>query len=142
MKPLRLLLFGWLLIVVSFLAAADDIDAQIEAIRKAPPHLRYKLMNRFKQKIVQMRERQRIEAIKKLQRVTRSKRSRDVIREVRRKSQNQRRLRENKRGKKALAEHAIERHIENTIEDRIVSQIEENANDIIEEECEEKYDDD
>ena len=44
----------------------ESIDAQIEAIRKAPPQERFKLMNRLKRQLVQMNQKQRSEAIAKL----------------------------------------------------------------------------
>lgn len=58
------------IIMIIFLASiawsAPSIDAQIEAIKKAPPKERFRLMNRLKRQLVQMNQKQRSEAIAKL----------------------------------------------------------------------------
>ncbi|MCF6206960.1 MAG: hypothetical protein L3J47_08750 [Sulfurovum sp.] len=66
----------------SLILYANSIDAQIEAIRKAPVQERFKLMNAFKRQIINMQHQERIEAIKKLKFITKSRRSQKVIREV------------------------------------------------------------
>jgi len=65
---MRVLFF--ILIPISIFA---DIDAEIEAIQKAPAKERYKLMNRFKNKILKMRQKERLEALKIVQRKTKTK---------------------------------------------------------------------
>ena len=55
-----------------FIPLFGDIDSQIEAIQHAPVEERFKLMNAFKKKIVQMKETERIEAISQLQSITQS----------------------------------------------------------------------
>lgn len=60
-----------------------NIDAQIEAIQKAPVEERFKLMNAFKQEIVQMQEKERIDAMSKLQSITRSKHANKAFKELR-----------------------------------------------------------
>ncbi len=62
-----------LLILLIPLVLWSDIDAQIEAIQKAPIQERYKLMNAFKNKIIKMREEERLQALKKLQKKTKTK---------------------------------------------------------------------
>ncbi len=44
----------------------NNIDAQIEAIKKAEPNKRVQLMNRFKQQLMQMNAEQREEALSKM----------------------------------------------------------------------------
>ena len=62
-----------LLILLIPLVLWGDIDAQIEAIQQAPIQERYKLMNAFKNKIIKMREEERLQALKKLQSKTKTK---------------------------------------------------------------------
>lgn len=62
-----------LLILFLPLLLLGDIDAQIEAIQQAPIQERYKLMNAFKNKIIKMREEERLQALKKLQKKTKTK---------------------------------------------------------------------
>ncbi len=59
-----------LLILLIPLVLWGDIDAQIEAIQKAPIKERYKLMNAFKNKVIKMREEERLQALQKLQKKT------------------------------------------------------------------------
>ena len=51
----------------SFSVSAVSIDEQIEAIKKASPQERVRLMNEFKRKLVQMNRKQRLETITKMQ---------------------------------------------------------------------------
>ncbi len=74
------LTFFILLITPSKLYA--NIDAQIEAIRHAPVAERFKLMNAFKQEIVQMKEKERIHAITQLKGITKSKYANRAINEI------------------------------------------------------------
>jgi len=60
-----------------------NIDAQIEAIQRAPVAERFKLMNAFKKEIVQMQEKERINAMSKLQSITQSKHAHKAFRELR-----------------------------------------------------------
>ena len=62
-----------LFMILFLLPLWGDIDAQIEAIQRAPVSERFKLMNDFKKKIIQMREKERIEAVKKLQETLQNK---------------------------------------------------------------------
>ncbi len=59
-----------LLILFIPLLLWGDVDAQIEAIQKASVQERYKLMNAFKNKLIKMREKERIQALQKLQKKT------------------------------------------------------------------------
>jgi len=58
------------------------IDAQIEAIQKAPIEERFKLMNAFKKEIVQMQEQERIKAIMKLKSITTGKHAHRALKEL------------------------------------------------------------
>lgn len=49
-----------------------DIDAEIEKIQHASVSERFKMMNAFKQKLIQMREKERFEAIKKLKKIAKN----------------------------------------------------------------------
>ncbi len=51
----------------------SDIDDQIEAIQHASVKERFKLMNAFKNEIIQMREEKRFQALHKLQAMTKDK---------------------------------------------------------------------
>jgi hypothetical protein len=52
-----------ILIFISSLFCDESIDKQIEAISKAPLKDRYRLMNELKQKIANMKKRERIKAM-------------------------------------------------------------------------------
>lgn len=51
--------------IVSF-TSASSIDEEIKTIQSAPLEKRFKLMNAFKKKLIQMKEQERINALKKL----------------------------------------------------------------------------
>ncbi len=69
-------------LIILLLPIYGNIDNLIEAIKKAPPSLRYKLMNQFKREIVKMNEQERIKAIKKLTQHNPSKNAQSVLHEV------------------------------------------------------------
>lgn len=50
-------------VLISLLFCDESIDRQIEAISKAPLKDRYRLMNELKQKIANMKKRERIKAM-------------------------------------------------------------------------------
>ncbi|MCF6244914.1 MAG: hypothetical protein L3J43_07735 [Sulfurovum sp.] len=77
-----------LLITLLLLPLWGDMDAQIEAIQRAPVAERFKLMNAFKKKIIKMHEKERIEAMTKLQSITQSKHAAKVFKEIQTKIKN------------------------------------------------------
>lgn len=135
-----------------------DIDATIEAIKKAPVSERFKLMNAFKKEIIRMQEKQRIQAIEKLKTVTKSKYGDHALKEIKKGQQTRKRrsLKEQQsyqkkgsNGKKG-AHHDersypvkhIENHIDGHIEDQIDMQIDEEIENAIENQMEDERDDD
>jgi len=85
---------------------SKSIDAEIEAIQKAPVSERFKLMNALKKKLVKMKEKERIEALSKLRASTKSKKARKAIGEVEKRSKN-------------IARQHLEEEIENEIENQV-----------------------
>jgi len=78
-----------LFMILFLLPLWGDIDAQIEAIQRAPVSERFKLMNDFKKKIIQMREKERMEAVRKLQSITQNKDSKKVFKSLKNKKKKQ-----------------------------------------------------
>lgn len=56
----------FVLFYLASFASASSIDEEIKAIKSAPVEKRFKLMNAFKKKLIQMKEQERIDALKKL----------------------------------------------------------------------------
>lgn len=79
-----------LLMILFLLPLWGDMDAQIEAIQRAPVAERFKLMNDFKKKIVKMHEEERLEAMTKLQTITQSKQAMKAIRALKEKTKTHR----------------------------------------------------
>jgi len=77
-----------LILVLFLLPLWGNIDAQIEAIQRAPVTERFKLMNAFKKEIVQMKETERIQAMTKLQSITQSKHADKAFKELRSRTRN------------------------------------------------------
>ncbi len=129
---LFLLLTSILFLTVSLLAT--PIDAQIEAIQKAPVEKRFKLMNAFKKKIVRMQEQERIKALTKLKSMTKNKMTQKALTKLNshatKKSSNT----------QTVKHSYIDDHIDqaNTIEENIDIMIEGE----IEDETEDDHDDD
>ncbi len=63
-----------------------DIDEQIEAIQHAPLKERFKLMNAFKNRVIQMREEERLQALHKLQTMTKEKATLQSLQNLHKKS--------------------------------------------------------
>ena len=121
------LTFFILLVLPSILHA--DIDAQIEAIRHAPVAERFKLMNAFKQEIVQMKEEERIHAITQLKGITKSKYANRAINEIKNHAHTK---------KVNHKEQAMENETENQVESAVDTQIAEEVNNHIETEIEDQ----
>jgi len=129
---------------------ANQIDAQIEAIKNAPVDKRFELMNAFKRKIIRMKEAERIQAIEKLKSVTKSKRTDKVLREIKAKqnAQNAKRsdaLTHYKTGKqieRSNIENHIEEQTEEQIQEQIQEQIEEGVENEVENATEDEHEDD
>ena len=106
-----------------------DVDAQIEAIQKAPVEERFKLMNAFKKEIVQMQEEERMHAIRKLQAMTQSKHAHKVFKELNihtnaRKSKNNTERKEHGSTETA-SKNETENHVESTTKESIETWTEE-----------------
>jgi biopolymer transport protein ExbB/TolQ len=86
-----------------------NIDDQIEAIQKAPLSKRFKLMNAFKQELIQMKEEEQLYAIKKLKNIHKNKYKKSALKELEKHIQET---------KKKLEKH-IEDEINNETEDQI-----------------------
>lgn len=114
-----------------YLPLFANIDAQIEAIQKAPVAERFKLMNAFKKEIVQMQEKERINAMSKLQSITQSKHADKAFRELRTRT----RVRQAKEYSRTKEQH-LRPNIEH--EDETEDQIENTTEDSAENEAEEQ----
>ncbi len=90
-----------------------SIDAEIEAIQKAPVSERFKLMNELKKRLVKMKEKERIHALSKLRASTKSKKAKKAIGKVEQRS-------------KSIAKQHLENEMENHIENEVENQIQEN----------------
>jgi len=137
--------FLTLLILLGFLYG-NSIDAQIEAIQRAPVEKRFELMNAFKHKIIQMQEQERIDAIRKLKSITKSKNGDRAIKEIQAKQraihQKQQRNRRGKSIQQTLNRTQIQNELEAHIENQIDEQIEEGVENEIENQLEDEHDDD
>ncbi len=154
---MRLLLLILYSIVV---LSANTIDAQIEAIRKAPVAKRFELMNAFKRQLVRMQEEERIKAIHKLKNITRSKHGNRAIKEIKTRQRaidrNKHRSRHQLTKERMQEQHRqevqdrtertvdreIENHIEEQLETQIENHIEEGVEYEIENQLEDEHDDD
>ena len=122
LKSLYIILF----LVSFFLPLHANIDAQIQAIQRAPVSERFKLMNAFKQKMIQMQEEERIKAMKKIQSITRSKHADQAFKELytlEKKNNTKNPNRELARKKET------DEQVENQIEEKIESEAENNDRD-------------
>ena len=86
---------------------AESIDAQIEAIQKAPVKERFKLMNALKKRLVRMKEKERVEALSKLRLSTKSASAKRAIEKVEK---------DTKGISREHLENEMESHIENEVE--------------------------
>ena len=95
---------------------SKSIDAEIEAIQKAPVSERFKLMNALKKKLVKMKERERMEALSKLRASTKSKKAKKAIGDVEKRT-------------KSIARQHLENEMENQIENQVQENNEEDGGD-------------
>lgn len=102
-----------LIISIIPIHAKNTIDAQIEAIQKAPISERFKLMNAFKKNIITMKEEERIHALMELKSITKSKYGHKVLDDIRLHKRIAHRNKENE-----IKEH-IQSTAENIVEDEI-----------------------
>jgi hypothetical protein len=116
-------------IIPLFLEA--DIDTQIEAIRNAPLTERFKLMNAFKQEIIDMKEEERIQAITQLKSITESKYGDRALHEIKTHIKTHHNKETYSRGENNEIEDEVanetENEIENEAEDHIEDDIEDEA---------------
>jgi hypothetical protein len=148
LKPLLLILFS--------LSLFANIDAQIEAIQKAPLQERFKLMNAFKNEIIQMQEEERIKALQKLKSITKSKHADKALKELTQrtkrhplKQQTQRKEHSNsllhtnnETETEESVENQTEESVENEAEDNIENETEENIENETEDNIEDEHDED
>ncbi len=97
---------------------ANSVDAQIEAIQKAPVSERFKLMNALKKKLVKMKEKERLEALAKLRTSTKSRKAQKSISSLEERSRSI---------KRQHLENEMDNHIDNEIENQIQDNNEENG---------------
>jgi len=117
MKKLLILLF---ILFHMTLLWSKSIDAEIEAIQKAPVSERFKLMNILKKKLVKMKEKERIEALSRLRSSTKSKKAKKAIGDVEKRTKNIARQH---------LENEMENHIENEVENQIQDYNDDNEGD-------------
>ncbi|MEA2049051.1 MAG: hypothetical protein U9O64_11480 [Campylobacterota bacterium] len=130
------------------LSLCANIDAQIEAIQKAPIGERFKLMNAFKKEVIQMQEEERISAIHKLKSITRSQHSNRALKELRNHSRPTytkkiRRIHktQERTERHAKQENDLEDHIQNETEEQIENETEDHIETEIEDEVEDHIED-
>jgi hypothetical protein len=129
-----------------------NIDSQIEAIRNAPTEERFRLMNAFKQEIVEMKEEERIHAITQLKSITRSKYGDRALREIKthakrpqhKEDKNERRDASNERdsGDTEDANNENENNVEDEVGDETEDEIENDIEDEVEDETENEIEND
>ena len=110
---MRAVIIVFFILMQGSILLADSIDAQIEAIQKAPVSERFKLMNALKKKLVKMKEKERLEALAKLRTSTKSKKAQKNISSL------------EKRTRSIRRQH-LENEMENQIENEMENQIEDN----------------
>jgi len=120
-----LLFFVFLCAPLSLFA---NIDARIEAIQRAPIKERFKLMNAFKQDIIQMKEEERIHAITKLKGITQSKYAHRALKEIKGHTQPRYKKEESHEESETQVKNDVENHITEETEDRIETALGENSN--------------
>jgi hypothetical protein len=69
-----------LIILIFNIDISSDIDSLIEKIKNADPSIRYKLMNKFKEKVIKLNEAQRVKAIEKLSNINSN--ARKVVKDI------------------------------------------------------------
>ena len=107
---MRAMIIVFFILLYGSVLLADSIDAQIEAIQKAPVAERFKLMNALKKRLVRMQEKERLAALSKLRASTKSKSAKKAIKKVEK---------DTKRIVKQHLENEMESHIENEVENQV-----------------------
>ena len=110
----------WILLCTASIVHAD-IDAQIDVIKNASIEERFKLMNAFKQEIIQMKEEERIHAITQLKGITKSKHGDRALKEIRKHIHAE----HNKKNRSNIDNEA-NTEVENETENQISTEIENN----------------
>ncbi len=105
-----------LLYVFFSVLEANSIDAQIEAIQKAPVSERFKLMNALKKRLVRMKEKERLDALSKLRSTTKNKKAHHSLSKMEKKT-------------KHIVKQQLEHEMDNYIENEVENQIEANSAD-------------
>jgi len=124
-----------------------NIDAQIEAMRNAPIEERFRLMNAFKQEIVEMKEEERIHAITQLKSITQSKYGDRALREIKTHTQRTQHKEDKDEQKEKFNERDNEdtedanNETENDIEDEVGNETEDEIENDIEDEVENETED-
>ena len=143
-----------LLLILLSLSLFANIDTEIEAIQKAPVEERFKLMNAFKRKMVQMQEQERMKAIRKLRFITKSKHSSKILKVLTKKGKHdlsKLRTYEREESKTHMisntaheeqSENATEDQVENEMQDQIEDETEDQIEDQIEDGTEDQIEDD
>ena len=74
----------WLLLFLLIAPLMSDIDELIESMQSVSDKERFKLMNQFKEEVINLQEEERMEAMKKVISITKSSHSDKVLEEVKR----------------------------------------------------------
>jgi len=104
-----------------------DIDTQIDAIRNAPLSKRFKLMNAFKQEIIEMKEKERIHAITQLKSITKSKYGDRALHEMKTHINIHHTQKKNTHNSSNDIENEVTNEIEHKVEDHVEDSIEDQA---------------
>ncbi len=72
----------WFLLLLIIIPLMSDIDELIESMQLVSDEERFKLMNQFKEEVIQMQEKERIEAMMKVISITDSNHSHKILKEA------------------------------------------------------------
>jgi len=96
-----------------------DIDTLIESMQSVSDEERFKLMNEFKQEVIQLQEEERMEAMLKLISITQSDNAHEVLEEL--KSENIPQETEDSRHE--VASHSEEENVQESVEEQVDSSV-------------------
>ncbi len=86
----------WLLLFLLIAPLMSDIDELIESMQSVSDKERFKLMNQFKEEVINLQEEERMEAMKKVISITKSSHSDKVLDEVKRAEVKEKKTKEEK----------------------------------------------
>jgi hypothetical protein len=97
----------------------SDIDSLIESMQSVSDEERFKLMNEFKQEVIQLQEEERMEAMLKLISITQSDNAHEVLEELKSENISQ----ETEDAHLEAASHSEEEIVQESVEEQIDSSV-------------------